>query len=268
MNNSPTGGYTATEVINDDLSRLFERLCQSKLKLNVNKTKVMIITNKKIDRQNVNIYINECRLEIENEIKYLGVILDDKLKFDKNIDYLCKKIGKKVNVISRLRNELNSGQKAMLYKTIVQPHFTYCSSVLFLSTGEDINRLQVLQNKCMKNILRADRNTSANIMNGLLEIMNVNQILMYRTLIFIYKIVRGLAPNYLTNKIKYRNDAHNRNLRNLNYIEPIDATRACSQNSLFHRGIKLFNELSGELRDEISPNIFENKLEIYVKNNF
>lgn len=84
MNNSPTGGYTATEVINDDLSRLFERLCRSKLKLNVDKNKVN-------NRKNVNNHMNGYRRGIENEIKYSGVILDDKQTFDKHIAYLCKK---------------------------------------------------------------------------------------------------------------------------------------------------------------------------------
>lgn len=35
----------ATQKLNEDLDRLFDKLCQIKLKLNVNKTKAMIITN-------------------------------------------------------------------------------------------------------------------------------------------------------------------------------------------------------------------------------
>src|ERR1044071_2728703 len=202
----------------------------------------MIISNRKIDRNNVNIFINDSRLEIENEIKYLGIILDDKLKFTKNVEYLCKKIGKKTNVISRLRNELSMGQKAMLYKTIVEPHFFYCSSILFLCTNDDIDRLQVLQNKCMRNILKMDRFTSTEILTETLEVLSVKQIILYRTLIFIHKIVNGFTPKYLSSKIRYRNDANKKNLRNANLIMLSSATKACSQNSLFYKGIKLLND--------------------------
>lgn len=132
----------ATQKLNEDLNILFNKLCQNKLKLNVDKTKVMIITNKKVDRNNVNIYIGSTRLEIEKEIKYLGVIIDDGLKFEANIDHVCKKIGKKVNVLSRLRNELNKSQKEYLYETLIQPHFTYCASILYLSSDTNISRLQ------------------------------------------------------------------------------------------------------------------------------
>lgn len=258
----------ATKFINDDLNKLFKKLCHEKLKLNVEKTKAMIISNKIFDRDSVNIFINESRLEIENIIKYLGVILDDKLKFDKNVDYLCKKIGKKTNVISRLRNELSKGQKAMLYKTIVEPHFNYCSSILFLSSNDDIQRLQILQNKCMRNILRANRFTSAEILNKTLEILNVKQIIMYRTLIFIYKIVNGLVPKYLSNRIKYRYDTHDRNLRNANQIELVNATKVCSQNSLFYRGLKNFNDLPVEIREENNFNRFQRMLMSFIKGNY
>lgn len=37
--------------------------------------------------------IDGTRLDIESEIKYLGVIIDDKLSFDKNIGHVCKKTG-------------------------------------------------------------------------------------------------------------------------------------------------------------------------------
>lgn len=259
---------TASMLINDDLSRLFNKLCQNKLKLNVDKTKVMIISNKKIDRNNVNIFINGSRLEIENEIKYLGIIIDDKLRFDKNNDYLCKKIGKKVNVLSRLRHELSTGQITMLYKTLIQPHFTYCSSILFLSTKNDLDRLQSLQNKCMKNILRVSKYTSTNLLNETLQILSVRQMIIYRTMIFIFKIINGNAPIYLTNKIKYRNEIHNRHIRNSNYLEPVNATKACSQNSLFFKGIRMFNELPREIREEPNPASFERKLKSYVKHQF
>lgn len=57
--------------LNDELRNLFDKLCQHKLKLNVNKTKVMIISNRSIDRDNINIFMNGSRLEIESQIKYL-----------------------------------------------------------------------------------------------------------------------------------------------------------------------------------------------------
>lgn len=58
----------ATIKINEDLNVLYEKLCQNKQKRNVKKTKVMIISNKNINKNNVNIHIIGSKLEIEKEI--------------------------------------------------------------------------------------------------------------------------------------------------------------------------------------------------------
>lgn len=258
----------AIQKLNEDLNRLFDKLCQIKLKLNVDKTKAMIITNKTIDRSNIDIFINGTRLEIEREIKYLGVIIDDQLKFDKNIEYVCKKVGKKTGVLSRLRNELNKNQKEYLYKSLIQPHFIYCASILFLSNTSSINRLQHLQIKCMRQILNVSRDTNVTCLFDSLKFMNVKQQIIFRTLLFIHRIVNGLAPTYLTDRIEYRNQIHNRNLRNANTLAVTDATKACSQNALFYRGIQLYNAIPKEIRQIDSIKLFEKQLKNYVMENY
>lgn len=66
----------AESQMNSDLSILFNKVCQNKLKLNVEKTKVMVITNKLINKNEVRIFINDNKLSIVSEMKYLGVIIE------------------------------------------------------------------------------------------------------------------------------------------------------------------------------------------------
>lgn len=62
------------------------------------------------------------------DIKYLGVIIVDKLKFDSHIDNVIKKIAKKYGILCRLKNDLNIASKIQLYKPIISPHLApiYC----------------------------------------------------------------------------------------------------------------------------------------------
>lgn len=252
----------ACNKLNEDLTALFNKLCQHKLKLNVLKTKAMLITNKKsIDLNNIDISINNETIELVNEIKYLGVVIDNKLNFEANINYICKKVGKKVNVLARLRNQLNLQQKISIYKTIIEPHFTYCSTILFLSKESDLNRLQIIQNKCMRNILRLDRFSHQEDMLKTLEFFCVQQLIKFNTLYFIYKITKGIAPQYLSERIVHNNQSQKKNtLRSRNLIELTKATKACSQNSLFYKGVMLYNSLPDNIRNEESVNIFKTKL--------
>lgn len=77
----------------------------------------MIIDNKRnTDIRDICIKIKEDKLELVDQIKYLGVIIDRKLNFTENVNHVCKKVGKKVNMLSRIRNELNCQQKIMFIR--------------------------------------------------------------------------------------------------------------------------------------------------------
>ena len=85
-----------TKHLQEDLKRISEWLKANKLKLNVAKSKCMALK-----------YNIDLNLEIDNEkieqvqiIKYLGIVIDSKLKFNMHIDYLVKKILKKMDFLT------------------------------------------------------------------------------------------------------------------------------------------------------------------------
>lgn len=198
----------------------------------------------------------------------MGTIIDDKLSFGQNINHICKKVGQKISVLGRLRNELSCDQKLTIYKSIVQPHFVYCATITYLSNETDLNRLQLLQNKCLRTILRVDKYSNVIEMLKSLNLMSVRQLIMYRTLIFICKLKMGLTPSYLSSKIVHKHETTNRQLRNGNEIAVPNLTKACSQNSLFYKGIKLFNSLPTEIKNCDSVNNCAKILKDYVINNY
>lgn len=50
----------------------------------------------------LNVKICETVVVFVSEIKYLGILLDPQLSFSNQIDYLCKKLGKKIGFFSRI----------------------------------------------------------------------------------------------------------------------------------------------------------------------
>ena len=88
---------SAIERINMELQSIEHYLAINKLKLNTSKCKAMILTRQKqkhIDNNSVNIILNNAKLEIVNEIKYLGLILDNTLSFKNHYTYIKKNISK------------------------------------------------------------------------------------------------------------------------------------------------------------------------------
>jgi hypothetical protein len=72
--------------------------------------------------------IGELQLERVEKNKYLGVILDEGLKLNEHLDYMCKKMGKKNGFMCRANKKLTTESKIFIYNSIVAPHIEYGST--------------------------------------------------------------------------------------------------------------------------------------------
>ena len=86
---------------------------------------------------NIPIILNNTNLEQVTFTKFLGVIIDDKLTFDRHIVYTKNKISKGLGIIIKARKYLNRESLLKLYNCFVFPYLTYCVEV-WGNTAENI----------------------------------------------------------------------------------------------------------------------------------
>jgi Reverse transcriptase (RNA-dependent DNA polymerase) len=248
------------ENLNRDLESLSRWLNFNKLKLNIDKSKFMVITNKKINKNNIELQIGDQKIERVSRMKYLGVILDDNLKMGDHVDYVCKKMGQKYSFMCRVNKKLSTQSKILLYKSTIATHAEYCSTILYLATDEQLQRLQKIQNKIMRLILKVPKRTKILWMLDTLQWQPVKQRIEMNSMIFIFKILHNQLPEYLSSRIKYTRDTHNHNTRSRNNIVLPMMTKAGSQNSLFYKGMQKYNELDQQIKNVNKETIFKNLL--------
>jgi hypothetical protein len=121
----------------------------------------MVITNRKIDKNYIFVKIGDQQLERVEKMKYFGVHLDKGLKLNEYLDYVCKKMGKKYGFMCRANKKLTTESKILLYRSITAPHIEYCSPLLYIMNDEQIKRLQKIQNKIIRLVLRCNKRTPA-----------------------------------------------------------------------------------------------------------
>ena len=71
------------------------------LELAHHKTEVVMISNRK-SAQSVSVQAGSATIESRRELKYLGVILDDRLSFTTHVDYACKKASGAIAALTRM----------------------------------------------------------------------------------------------------------------------------------------------------------------------
>lgn len=239
----------AVLVMNEEMQKLDAFLKMHKLKLNAQKTKWMAI-NKKTRTSNLHVTIDGCDIEEVQSIKYLGVIVDNKLSFKENFDVLFKKMTKKVNYMGRMRNKLSSDTKLMLYKAIVLPNIDYCSSVLFLLSDGELMKLQKIQNKALRIALNKNIYTRTKKLHEIAKIKTIKQKIYNNVLILMYKVKNNSVPVYLCKNLKTVGESQPYELRtNKTYKIPNFKTTQ-AQNSLFYKGTKLLNDYLNECTEQ------------------
>lgn len=117
----------------------------------------MVISNctrKKIKelRKNVAISINSVALELVNEYKYLGILLDESLKYNGHIKMIKQKVKQRAYLLKKIRNIVGHKEALTLYKSSILP-FLDQGDIFFSSSDKQLlNSLQVLQNNCLRTV--------------------------------------------------------------------------------------------------------------------
>jgi Reverse transcriptase (RNA-dependent DNA polymerase) len=257
----------AISKMNSELYKLNEWLKLNKLILNNEKTVYMIINNKKVETDET-IKMDGKNIMKVDQVKYLGIILDNKLNFNEHFENVVKKISNKTWFLSRMKFKLDKSHRTLVYKTMIEPHLQYCSTILFIMSDEKVEKLQKLQNRAMRTILNCDMRTRKIDMLENLKWMSIKQKLTFNAFVFIYRIKNGQLPNYLDNRINFGHQIHHHNLRNNNNFRLPKYNKTMSQNNLFYKGLKMFNEIYDEIKNESELTEFKRKIEEYVKIKF
>lgn len=127
-----------------------------KIKVNQDKTQAILFPFNKSPKRipNLELKFQGSRIDILDEIKYLGVTLDKKLSFKSHINSICEKSMKCSRALFPLlnkRSQLNFKNKLLLYTMCIRPILTYGSQVWYHKAAKTYRKkLQIIQNKNLK----------------------------------------------------------------------------------------------------------------------
>lgn len=135
-----------------------------KIKINNNKTEHIVFT-RKFTNTKVFEPLNIDSVKIKQaalQVRYLGVVMDKRLSFIPHIKNLVNKGHQIIRLLYSLLNRnshLSTNNKKLLYTAIIRPAITYAAPIWCSASKTSINKLQRMQNKCIRLVLNKDRYT-------------------------------------------------------------------------------------------------------------
>ena len=93
----------------------------NRLSINANKSAVMLIGRPSQVHDDIDIKINDVRIEQVQSMKYLGIYIDNKLSWDGQCDKLCSNVAGKISVLRRIRQFCRPSILKLIYERTIQP---------------------------------------------------------------------------------------------------------------------------------------------------
>ena len=161
---------TLVNIIREEIRQLERWATANSMRFSASKTVAMRITNKR-KTKNYDIQIGGENIQWVREFKYLGVIIDDKMTFNKHIDAVCSKArGCLFQCQKVLGKTWGLKPKVMkwMYEMIIKPVITYgsvvwCKRLQVQQSRKKIERVHSMACRMIGNTLKSTPTTALEI---------------------------------------------------------------------------------------------------------
>ena len=151
-----------------------------------------------------------------NKSKTLGVVIDDHLTWNTQIDNITKKVSKGIGMLRRIKEYVSTSTLIKVYDAIVLSHFDYCSLVWDECADYLLKKLQKLQNRAARVITGSSYEISSENILSELDWLPLKDRFRNKKAIFAYNVKNNIKlPQSMIGKYEMKNNS-NHNLRNNN----------------------------------------------------
>jgi hypothetical protein len=188
----------------------------------VTKTNCMLLTN--VPSINIDTYvlnIGNDVIERKHFIKFLGIYIDEHLKWHEHINVCKSKLTSSLYAINKVKNIVPVNCLKTLYYSLVYPHITY-GIILWGSTYNiHVNKLYVMQKRIIRTMLRTDYNEHSHPLFHQLQLLKLQDIYEIEIAKVMYKYNNHNLPNPLLNNFVDTQFIHGHQTRQYTHLRSL-----------------------------------------------
>ena len=197
----------------------------NRLTLNLSKTKCLFISNIGDLPENCILLNNDVIEQIDN-VNFLGIIIDDKMKFDCHIKHISSKISKSIGIMYSIRDMVPSRCLKMIYFSLVQSYFQYCLPIFGAAYATHLETLKILQKRAIRIVNNASYDAHTEPLFSRSKILKTDDLYLHSVACFAYKN-QNILDNYRRPHTHYTRHRHL-------LLPPLQRLRSSSQSVYFN----------------------------------
>ena len=251
------------------LSTLKSWMADYFLKLNDSKTDIVIFgKNSVLSKLNLHGIItnNGNCIKFSDSVKNLGVNLDKSLTLDKHINHIVSSSYNCLRKISYIRKFINTKQCEQLIHSIISSKLDFSNSLLLGLPSYALQKLQRVQNAAMRKITRKRKYQSVSNDFNTYHWLNIEQRIIFKTLVIIYKCIHGNGPKHLINLLNIHSRQSNNNI--FLQINSFFPKSLIGKRAFQYYAPHVWNNIPSCIRNSITLLNFKSLLKTFLFQNF
>ena len=200
--NLESARYQAKELF----TKLYHWCVANKLSINSEKTSFVLfhLKNKPIPRNFTCIQTEVMQINRVESVQYLGMLLDEKLYWHEHVDQICASLVKYFGIFNHIKNFVSKRIARQLYFAFIYSRIQYGIETYGTCAKETLAKVQIMQNKLLKLLLKWDRRTPTDLVHYHLSILKINDMHTAKILSFVNECRSGRVPDIFVNYYKIR----------------------------------------------------------------
>ena len=256
-----------TKELGKEVSNCYQWLTNNKLSMHMGKTEGMILCSKRKKRQlkDVTIKCQEHSIKPSEEVKYLGLKINNTLSGEATVSDIVKKTTSRLKFLYRNAKFLDFHARKLLVSTLIQCHFDYAISAWFMGLSKCLRKkLQISQNKLVRFVL--DLGPRAHV--GQCELdrigyLNTEDRAKQLMLNHMFNVYRQVAPNYLCKNFRLISHQYSTRYAQCNFAVP--RPRGIDKYNFSYQGVLAWNDLPISIKSVNSKSMFKSKVKKFLK---
>lgn len=190
--------------INEDLNNITTWALNNGLCLNPAKSKCIYFSRRKpLLPIEINLNVNKSLIELVQTAVYLGVTFNGQLTWTNHINVTVGKVYCMLRNLWSVKDSTPFRIRMLLAKSYLLPVLLYGCELYQNCDSNDYQKLKVTYNNIARYIFSKRRNDRISNYSYQIYNMTFENVLRYKCILFIHKIIYTQEPNYLFERIKF-----------------------------------------------------------------
>ena len=233
---------------------------KNEMVLHPEKTQCMVVTSRQkhqLQPLKLDIKLHSNSLRQVHAHKVLGVYIDQELKWQTHIEHVSKIVSRNLFLLNKLKHYVNADARKLFFLAHCLSHINYGSTIWCNASDVHIKKLNSLHRRGIK--LVSSTQIPTNELFQELNLLTLQQQFTYNVALFMFKVLLGCAPPYLSGLIT-RSSTNHTSVKLLLPLPRIDMYKT----SFSFYGAKVWNSLPPQITNSKTVQSFKHKLRSHL----